>query len=340
MAAPGTMTAHSGSLVLGDRRVVLGTCLGRGTLATVYRATLESQLGVRRLVACKVFGALSSDDYDVVVERLGDIVRSTACIRHPNVAEVLELSAGTKLRQPFVLTELVEGASLRRVLDTLATRGRRVPLDLALFIGCEIAEGLNGARVAKDPEGRPLGIAHLDLSAREVLLSWQGGVKLTDFRMSSAKPAGSAVRSLSGVARRADTMAPEVARGDGGDARSDVFSLGVLLHELLIGPRFAKGITEAEALRHARDGFMPPLTFEPHLPADVKKIVDRALEPSPDRRYAHTGALAYELRRVAFQLGVGDSRFFLRSLLETELADERSDATVPSVHKRKRITRR
>ena len=339
MGLASSMHAKTGSLVLGDRRVVLGQAIGRGSLGTVYRATLESSLGVKRLVACKVLSTLASDEYEPVVESLSEIVRRSACLRHPNVAEVFELSAATHTRQPFVLSELVEGASLRRLFDALARRGRRVPLDLALFIGIEIAEGLNGARIARGPDGRPLGAAHLDVSARDVLLSWHGAVKLTDFGMSGARQVASNVRSLSHVARRADTMAPEVARGSGGDARSDVFSLGVLLHEMLVAPRFPSDIGDSEALKYAREGFMPPITFEPHLPEEVKKIVDRALEPSPERRYSHTGALAYELRRAAFCLGVGDSRFFLKSLLETELADERSDATAPGDARKKKTKR-
>jgi eukaryotic-like serine/threonine-protein kinase len=336
MGLVSSMHAKAGSLALGDRKVVLGSSIGRGSLGTVYRATLESTLGVRRLVACKVLSTLATDEYEPVVEQLAEIVRRAVCLRHPNVAEVFELSAAVATRQPFVLSELVDGASLRRLLDVLARRGRRVPLDLALFIGIEIAEGLNGARIARGADGRPLAAAHLDVSARDVLLSWQGAVKVTDFGMNGARQVASNVRSLSHVARRADTMAPEVARGTGGDSRSDVFSLGVLLHEMLVGPRFASGIGDGEALKFAREGFMPPVTFEPHLPEDVKKIVDRALEPSPERRFPHTGALAYELRRVAFCLGVGDSRFFLKSLLESELADERSDATAPGdVRKRK-----
>ncbi len=335
------MSGKSSALELGDRRVVLGGCVGRGSLGSVYRATLESGNGVRRLVACKVLAVLASDEYEPVATRLTEIVQRAALVRHANVAEVTDLSLAPKTRQPFIVSELVEGASLRRLLDTLAKRSRRVPLDLALFIGLEAAEGLNAARIAKALDGRQLGVAHLDVSARDILLSWQGAVKVTDFGLCVAKQVASSVRSLSVVARRADTMAPEVARGGGGDARSDVFSLGVLLHEMLIGPRFPIGLGDAEALKYAREGFVPPLTFEPHLPEDVKKIVDRALEPSPERRYAHTGALAYELRRAAFSLGVGDSRYFLRSLLESELADERSDATVPGdVQKRKRITKR
>ncbi len=334
------LAGKANTLALGDRRLVLGECLGRGSIGTVYRASLEGQLGVKRVVACKVTSGLASDEYEPVLERLTEMVQRAACVRHPNVVDVFEIWPAPQTRQPFIVSELVEGASLRRLLDQLRAHGRRLPLDLALFIGVEVAEGLNGARVAKGQGGRQLGLVHLDVSARDVLLSWQGGVKLTDFGIGQAKQIASSVRSLSSVARRADTVSPEVARGTGGDARSDVFSLGVLLREMLIGPRFPKGLSDSEALRYAREGFIEPLNFEPHLPEEVKRILDRAVEADPDRRFAHAGALAYELRKVAFGLGAFDGRFFLRSVLETELAAERSDVTDPEIDRRKRITKR
>ena len=332
-------TPPSGLLELGDRRVLLGQCLGRGSIASVYRAVLEAPNGICRPVACKVFGILASEEYELVVDALAQTVRRATCILHPNVASTYELCEGALGHQPFILSELVVGTTLRHVLDRGAQRGRRMPLDLALLIGTEIAEGLNAARVAKGPDGFNLGITHLDLSARDVLLSWHGEVKVSDFELGGARQVASAVRSLSAMARRADTMAPEIARGDGGDTRSDVFSLGIILREMLIGPRFAKGVTDGEALRLARDGFVQPITFEPHLPEEVRRILDRTLEVEPERRFPHSGALAYELRRVALSLGVGDARFFLKSMLEKELGEERSDATVPHEIGKKRRRR-
>jgi serine/threonine-protein kinase len=330
------LTPPSGTLEMGDRRVILGASVGRGSMATVYRGVLESPYGLRRPVAAKVFGVIASEDHDAVVLTLGDAVARAACVRHPNVVPTFEMGVTPRERQPFILNELVDGTSLRRLLDAMIARGRRVPLDIALFVGTEIAEGLSGARTTKGPEGRQLGIVHGDLSARDVLLSWFGEVKVNDFELGNARQAASSVRSLSKLARRADTMAPEVARGGPPDARSDVFSLGILVREMLIGPRFSRHITDAEALKHAREGFVQPITFEPHLPEDVRRALHRALEVEPERRFPHAGAMAYELRRIALGLGVGDSRVFLRALLQKELSDERSDATVPHEIDRRR----
>ncbi len=327
----------SALLEMGDRRVILGPTLGAGSVAKVYRGVLESAHGVRRPVACKVFGSLAFDDHDGVLEGLAQAVRGSACIRHPNVVETYEIGVTRIQRQAFILSELIVGTTLRRMIDCFAVRGRRLPLDVALFIGTEVAEGLSGARVARGPEGLPLGICHLDLSARDVLLSWHGEVKVTDFEIGTVRQASSSIRSFTKLARRVVTMAPEVAAGEPGDARSDVFSLGILLREMLIGPRFSPSTTDIQAIDYAREGYLQPMTFEPHLPEDVRRILNRALEVDPDRRFPHAGAMAYELRRVALSLGVGDARIFLKTTLERELAEDHSDSTIPQHSEAKRL---
>jgi serine/threonine protein kinase len=311
-----------GAIRIGDRKVQLGAPLGKGALSTVYRATLESAHGVRRAIACKLFTPLSSEDQEPVTDTLRRVVERAACVRHPNVVQTYEY--GQVDAQPYVLTELVDGVSLRALIDIVSMRGRRLPLDLALFVATEIAEGLAGARAARGIDGAPLGLTHLDLSAREVLLSVNGEVKVGDFQLAGAKQAASTVRSLAKLARRSDTMSPEVARGQKGDARSDVFSLGILMREILIGPRFPRGISDPDALRFAREGDIQPITFEPLLPDEVREIMKVALELDPQDRFPHAGAMAYELRRVALGLGVGDARVFLRSTLQLET--DRDDA--------------
>ena len=191
-----------------------------------------------------------------------------------------------------------------------------MPLDLALFIGCEVAEGLAAARHARSIEGVILNMAHHNLSPRQVLLSWNGDVKVGDFGW---RPEG----VVSGV-RRSDRdmrlqmvhLAPEVARGSRGDGRSDVFSLGVMLHEMFYGPRFPRGMSAARgAPARARRRAARGPSLSPLLPPGIAAIIDRALSVDPHERQAHAGVLAYDLRREALALGVTDGRMFLRSTL-------------------------
>ena len=123
------------------------------------------------------------------------------------------------------------------------------------------------------------------------------------------------MRSVRAFARRVRALAPEVARGKPGDARSDVFSLGILLREMLVGPRFPSFVGDTEALAWARDGIVHQGLFEPRLSQPLETILARALERDPARRYPHAGAMGYELRKIAYAMGAGDGRAFLRTAL-------------------------
>lgn len=310
----------------GGRSVRLGAVLGKGSSSTVYRGELTSANGVRRKVAVKVFAALSSEESEQVFQRLCETSRRTACVDHPNVIAIEECVDWRG--QPALVTELVDGMSLADLQHQFTSTGRRVPLDLALFIAAEVAEALAGARAARGPDGYQIGMVHHSLSAREILLSWRGEVKLGDFEMANARAASSSIRSLRSVAARAASLAPEVAQGVLSDARSDVFAFGVVLHELLIGPRFpahlTNSLTTGQVMKLAREGYVESQTFKPNLPQDMLQIIGRCLEVNPELRYPNAVALAYDLRRALLALGVGDGRYFLRKALEHEFS-ERSD---------------
>lgn len=308
----------------GGRSVRLGSVIGKGSSSTVHRGELTSANGVRRKVAVKVFAAVSSEESEQTFSRLCETSRRTACVDHPNVVAIEECVDWRG--QPTLVTELVDGMSLADLQHQFTSTGRRMPLDIALFIAAEVAEALAGARAARGPDGYQLGMVHHSLSAREILLSWRGEVKLGDFEMANARAASSSIRSLRSVAVRSATLAPEVAQGNLGDARSDVFAFGVILYELLIGPRFPANdsLTAAQVMKLAREGYIEPQTFKPNLPSGMMAIITRCLEVNPEHRYPNAVALAYDLRRALLALGVGDGRYFLKKALEHEFS-ERSD---------------
>jgi len=310
---------------LGDGRFVrIGAQVGRGSMATVYQGVLEGPFGVARTVAVKVFDVMASDENEAVLVALASAAQRSACVRHPNVLRV-EVFGLIGPAQPYTVEELVEGRSLARFAANAARHQERIPLDLGLFIGAEVAEALAGARLACTPDGVRLGIVHGQLSPVDVLLSWHGEVKVGDFGVAASARAASSVRSVRALARRVRALAPEVARGQLGDARSDVFSLGVMLREMMVGPRFPQIVSDAEALVWARDGVVHQSLFEPKLPQALQAILTRAVERDPAHRYPHAGALGYELRRVALAMGVGDGRAFLRTALSRAFGDDRGD---------------
>ncbi|HEY1958387.1 MAG TPA: protein kinase [Polyangiaceae bacterium] len=313
----------------GQRRLVIGAEIGRGSRSSVHIARIEQAIDVTsageevmaRTVALKVVDPALCRDPETMHE-LKRSVRRSALVRHANVVGVHDFFVATLGESiasepvPCVVEELVDGMSLARFVARFEGAGRRIPLDLVLFIGCEIAEALSGARGATSIDGVILNMAHHDLSARQVLLSWNGEVKVGDFGW---RPGGGVVsgvrRTDQGVREQLLHMAPEVARGSRGDGRADVFSLGVILHEMLYGPRFRHACSPREALELVRDGVVERPVVAPLLPPTIGAIVDRALSPDPRERQAHAGIVAYDLRREALALGVADGRMFLRSAM-------------------------
>jgi len=316
---------------IGDgRRVRLLEVLGKGSSSIAHRALLVMPSGVRRLIAVKLFGSVSSDDNENVLELAARTAGRAACIRHPNVVEVYDY--GQWRTQPFFLTELVEGVNLSMLLERFTEKSLRLPLDLALFIACEVSEALSGARTARDHKGVQVGMLHLALGPRKIHLGWRGEVKVGDFETSIAAAASSSIRSLRAVAHRTATMAPEVARGHAGDSRSDVFSLGVVLREILVGPRFPRSVENAQAVKLAREGFVQPMSFQPHLPDGLVQVMVRALQLDPADRYPNASAMAFEIRRIALGMGVGDGRLFLRRTLDNEFGNDASEVTAERLY--------
>ncbi len=306
-------TVTPSAFVLGDgHTVTIAERVGAGEHATVYRAWTEDAYKLRRPVALKVFTHAPVDGD--ALAKLVRAIRHAALINHPNVTDVHGMGVGAD-GVPFVVSQLVNGCSLERLVATYQRVGRRIPSDLALFIGIEVAEGLLAARHVPTADRTVLGITHHDLSPRQVLLSWDGEVKLCDFGLRMALPAGSGIRDLQRILRSMAYLAPEVIAGERGDAKSDVFALGVMMFELLRGPRFPPGASEHEIMRFAKDGYIHTGITDAILPTDVLDVLLRAVQIDPKERYAHAGVFAYDLRKIALKMGVGDGRTFLRRAL-------------------------
>jgi eukaryotic-like serine/threonine-protein kinase len=298
-------------LTLSDGRVLtLVEKIGRGSLGNVHRGVLESSWGLRRPVAVKLLDTIAEDDQGELLRRLARTARRAACVRHPSVIQTLEIdrtdTGGSA--QSFIVMELVCGESLASLLDSWRESSLRVPVDFALVVALKIAEGLGAALYAETAEGTLAALVHGDLSPRQVLVSDQGEVKIGDFGQGDVRDVVSHVRSRYSIAY----TSPEVANGLESDPRSDVFSLGVMLHEMLLGPRFAPKTPIDDVIKMVRTGRFHASLLEPNLPRDLRAVIDRAIEPNAAHRYPHARALAFELRREMLKMGLCDAQTCIR----------------------------
>jgi Protein tyrosine and serine/threonine kinase len=305
----------------GDRRITLTGEIGRGSLGTVYSGTMSGG-GARRSVAVKIFGDLPGDDDERVMAGIARVAEAAACVCDPRVVQVYDFEL-SMAREPFVVTELVDGGSLEMLVDGYARQDRQLPHDVAILVGLKVAEGLAAALRSRLPDGSPANLVHGSLAARDVLVSWGGEVKLKGLGMWRAVLGASMQRPTGGLARLEGT-APEIARGQAPDARSDVFALGMLLRRMLLGPRFSPHTSPAEAIRLVYEGVVHASLHEQQLLSPLRAILKRATAPNPAVRHAHAGEVAADLRRIATLMGIPDVPAFIANAVEDAFAPELS----------------
>jgi len=323
--------ASSNALTLSDGRVItLVETIGRGSLGKVHRGTLESNWGLRRPVAVKLFDSMPEDDQGELLRRLARMSRRAACVRHPSVIQTLEIDRTDSGRasQAFIVTELVSGESLSSLLVAWRESTLRVPVDFALVVALKVAEGLGAALYSEKEDGALTALVHGDLSPRQVLVSDQGEVKIGDFGQGDLRDVVSHIRSRYSIAY----TAPEVACGHDADPRSDVFSLGVMLHEMLVGPRFAHKTPTEDVIKMVREGRFHSSLMEPNLPRDLRAVIDRALSPNPADRYAHARSLGFDLRREMLRMGLCDAQTCIRQAV-VGWCEVRGTSEVPVAYK-------
>lgn len=294
MGAVSTKVSRLGPYVLGKR-------LGTGGMAEVYEAHREGPHGFSKRFAIKrILPQLSADARFVAM--FCDEARICAALTHPNIVQVVDF--GESAGDLFMAMEYVEGISVAKLLRYVAGHRQKVPLPLALFIVHEVLRGLSFAHEACDPEGRPLGIIHRDVSPGNVLVSSSGEVKLTDFGI--VRSAFVDRRTYPGELKgKMGYMSPEQVIGKDVDPRSDLFTLGIVLAELLVMRPMFPGKSEVEVLTKIYQTDLSVLDCRSdHLPPSVLKLVRKALARVPGERFQSARDFDEALLRVAVQEGI------------------------------------
>jgi serine/threonine protein kinase len=301
-----------------------------GGMAELYRATLQGDEGFERPVAIKCILPELAQDAELV-RMFIDEAKIAVRLAHPNVAEVLDL--GQANGSYFIAQEYVHGRDLREIHEREKQRGHRIPLPIALHVVMQACEGLQHAHSVEGPGGAEAGVIHRDVSLQNILLSFEGEVKLVDFGL--AKAAGRASQTQAGTVKgKLAYMSPEQAHGGDLDHRSDLYSLGVCLFELLTGYNPLLRESDVQTALAAQQGEIPPLSeVESSLPRHLETVLARALAPAPEDRYASAMQMHDDLEVHAFTTGEHLSRVelacYLHELFPEDVSSYASNTEPP-----------
>ncbi|HEY6477607.1 MAG TPA: serine/threonine-protein kinase, partial [Polyangia bacterium] len=301
--------------------------LAVGGMAEIYLARLLGVgiEGFEKLVVLKRILPQHALDPELLRMFL-DEARLSATLTHPHVTEVYDVGADGEA--PFFAMEYVHGANLRELMRAHARVAgtATAPLELLHAIGivAAAADGLHYAHDRLGPGGEPLGIVHRDVSPSNVLVSYDGAVKVSDFGI--AKWAFQRTRTQEGTLKgKFAYMSPEQCRGRAVDRRSDVFALGTILYELTTGGAPFSGDSDLEILNRIANGVASPPAWPaekgPYPPA-LTAIVMRALASDPDQRFPTMQALQIALEGFAREAGLPVSTVALGALMQRLFADE------------------
>ena len=299
-------------------------------MAEIFRGKAVAAGGFEKPVAIKrILPHLSQDEH--FVELLIAEANIVSHLRHRNVVQVFDVGMGAD-GQYFLVMELVDGCNLGTAQASLEGRGKRMPSGMGLYIGAEICDALEHAHRAPGPDGKPLRLVHRDVSPNNVLLSRSGEVKLTDFGIAKRSEE---VSLHGGVRGKFAYISPEQGSGRSVDARSDVFSVGILLFEMIVGRRLFSALPDFDALRAVCECKVPrPCSIDPKLDPKIEAILLKALAHQPDDRYASASELGKDLRAYRYSLPStsGDPAAELASLVTriTTRGSEPSKKEVPA----------
>jgi eukaryotic-like serine/threonine-protein kinase len=289
--------------------------IARGGMASVWAARIKGVHGFQKIVAVKTM--LPEFDEDPDFEKMFlDEARTAARIRHPNVAEILDL--GEEDGVLYLIMEWVDGEPLHLISREKQARFG-IPVSLAVRIGADAATGLHSAHELRDGEGRLIEVVHRDVTPANILVTYDGVVKVVDFGV--AKSSANAQMTRVGQTKgKIPYMSPEQARGEPVDRRTDIFALGIILHQLCTGRHPFRGENDMATLRAIvdRNPIPAPRQYRSDLPETVELILMRALAKDPRERFATMAEMAMALEEsmpVARRASPADLGEFMRALL-------------------------
>jgi serine/threonine protein kinase len=303
--------------------------VAKGGMAEVYRAKTVGLQGFEKEVCVKKILPHLTEDEGFVNMFINE-AKLAATLSFANIVSVHDLCVSAN-GEYFIVMEYVHGKDLSDVIRAAQLTGREIPPDFAVAVCREVCKGLQYAHTKTDPTGARLNIIHRDISPHNVLVSFQGEVKLTDFGIAKASSImnKTAVGILKG---KYGYMSPEQARGQPLDHRSDIFNTGIVLYELIVGERCFAGSSDFSTLNLMRNATVtPPTKINTKISKDLEAIVLKALSADRNDRYADAMEMESALARYAEsrgkRIGVAELGAFMQQLFSSTEAERQTNST-------------
>jgi serine/threonine-protein kinase len=295
-----------------------------GGMGIVYEAQQHGSRGFVKRVAIKVVRERYNNNLEFIENFVGE-AKLVADLIHTNIVQTYHL--GEFQGTAFICMELIRGVNLEQFLHRLADAKRTLPQELAVFIVSRIARGLAYAHSKTDADGHVLGIVHRDINPKNIMIAWEGDVKVTDFGVAKAR---GFLTDKEGeeVAGKPEYMSPEQADFQITDKRSDLFSAGIVLSQLLTGKNLFKALTPEDSRQRVLNAEIPDFTQAGmEIPARLNEILQRALSRDLANRYQTAEEMLFELEHFIYHKGYGPTNEtlgkFIRDLFQDELSPKK-----------------
>jgi len=293
-----------------------------GGMAELYRAMMTGAEGFEKLIAIKkLLSHLTVQEN--LVNAFIEEAKLAALLQHQNIVQIYDF--GSMTGDYFIAMEHLFGKDLRVITEKSAEKGLPLPLEYALYIASRVCAGLDYAHNFKDLEGKRLNIIHRDISPPNIFITYEGDVKIVDFGI--AKAASQNTATIEGVIKgKVSYMSPEQASGGSIDQRSDIFSTGILLHEMLTGERVFEG-EPLKILPKVREAEFEPLEkLVKDLPPRLYEILRCALAKDRNQRYQSSGEMLSDLEDCMHENDLRPTprglAQYMKALFEEEIAAE------------------
>lgn len=287
-------------------------------MAEIYKAKTFGAEGFEKELAIKRILPHAAEDKEFI-NMLIDEAKLSVLLSHANIVQVYDL--GKVGQDYFISMEYIHGINFRDILYKLREKNHRMPADLAVYVASEVCKGLDYAHRKTDAHNQPLGIVHRDVSPQNILISFEGEVKIVDFGI--AKAAMNISHTMAGILKgKIAYMSPEQAMGKQIDARTDLFSLGILLYEALSGKKLFTGDSQFEVLKKIRTTRINIGKLPETIPQSLKPILAKALAYEVEDRFGCAGDMQVALTKYLYSTYTDFSPRKLAVFVKEQFQDE------------------